>query len=77
MKCFSSVLCFTTSKRHALVLVDLGHKPHTRAQGRVELGFARTSTFLIFEEQILSMLNLNIKMKKTRVIMEITALVSI
>ena len=49
----------------------------TRAQGRVELGFARTSTFLIFEEQILSMLNLNIKMKKTRVIMEITALVSI
>ena len=49
----------------------------TRAQGRVELGFARTPTFLIFEEQILSMLNLNIKMKKTRVIMEITALVSI
>ena len=50
---------------------------NTRAQGRVELGFARTPTFLIFEEQILSMLNLNIKMKKTRVIMEITALVSI
>ena len=60
-----------------MLIFNLMLRPCTRAQGRVELGFARTPTFLIFGESILSVLNLNIKMEKTKVIMEITALVSI